>query len=96
MFQHGVPELQLSTDLCDLAQQWAQRLSKRRHLAYCEMQGIGECITFFPVDMSAHEMLDYWYKESRRYEYQTPGWQVGTNYFTQIIWRCTKEVCFNL
>jgi len=89
---HGVPELQLSQALCDRAQQWAEKLARRRHLAYCEMPGVGENITFFPVEMPASDMIDYWYNENKKYEYETPGWQVGTNYFTQIIWRCTKEV----
>ncbi|KAI6235364.1 Golgi-associated plant pathogenesis-related protein 1 [Aphelenchoides besseyi] len=89
---HGVPELQISQDLQELAEQWAKKLAHRRHMAYFERPGIGDCITMVPVDLSASDICEYWYKESRRYEYETPGWQVGTNYFTQIIWRCTKEV----
>jgi hypothetical protein len=42
--------------------------------------------------MSPKDIVDYWYNEHRKYEYETPGWQPGTNYFTQIIWRSTKEV----
>lgn len=44
--------------------------------------------------MKAQEIVDYWYNEHKKYEFETPGWQTGTNYFTQIIWRSTKEVCF--
>ncbi|KAI6240884.1 SCP domain-containing protein [Aphelenchoides fujianensis] len=95
---HGVPELQLSQELTDAAQRWAEKLASRRHLSYYEKSGIGENITFFPIDMSASDIVEYWYKENRRYDYDLPGWhffffrQVGTNYFTQLIWRCTKEV----
>jgi hypothetical protein len=42
--------------------------------------------------MSPKDIVDYWYNEHRKYEYETPGWQPGTNYFTQIIWRSTKEI----
>lgn len=56
--------------------------------------GIGENITFFPANMTPRQMVDYWYHENRKYEYETPGWQTGTNYFTQVIWRSTKEVRF--
>jgi hypothetical protein len=75
-----------------MAQRWAERLAANRHLEYFQMACIGESITFFPSSMSASDMVDYWYKESRRYEYETPGWQFGTNYFTQIVWRSTREV----
>lgn len=46
--------------------------------------------------MKSQEIVDYWYNEHKKYEFETPGWQTGTNYFTQIIWRSTKEVCFVL
>jgi hypothetical protein len=42
--------------------------------------------------MAPKDIVDYWYNEHRKYEYETPGWQPGTNYFTQIIWRSTKEI----
>ncbi|KAI6177021.1 SCP-like protein [Aphelenchoides bicaudatus] len=82
--QHGVPELQICQDLNDMAQRHAERLAEIRHLEYFQMTSVGESITFFPNDMPASDMVDYWYKESRRYEYQIPGWQIGTNYFTQM------------
>jgi hypothetical protein len=25
--------------------------------------------------MSAADVVDYWYKENAKYEYETPGWQ---------------------
>lgn len=27
-----------------------------------------------------------------KYEYDTPGWQAGTNYFTQVVWKTTEEI----
>lgn len=32
------------------------------------------------------------YAEHEKYEFETPGWQNGTNYFTQVVWRATEEV----
>lgn len=55
--------------------------------------GIGENITFFPVNISGEKVVEHWYSEHVKYEYETPGWQAGTNYFTQIIWKATEEVC---
>ncbi|MFH4974716.1 hypothetical protein AB6A40_001425 [Gnathostoma spinigerum] len=37
--QHGAPSLTLSEELTEQAQQWAEKLAKRRHLAYCELPG---------------------------------------------------------
>ncbi|KAH7731974.1 Protein F09B9.5, partial [Aphelenchoides avenae] len=70
----------------------ADKLANRRHISFCELAGVGENITFFPPDMSATEVVDYWYSEHNKYEYETPGWQAGTNYFTQLIWKSTREV----
>lgn len=71
-----------------MAQRWAEKLAEIRHLEYFQMPCklnfekkcnsffclvIGENITFFPKEMPASDMIDYWYKESRRYEYQQPG-----------------------
>ncbi len=86
-----MPELQLNQELSNMAQDWAEKLASTRHLEYFQMASIGENITFFPSEMPASDMVDYWYKESRRYEYETPGWQIGTNYFTQMVWKSTRE-----
>ncbi|KAI1713196.1 cysteine-rich secretory protein family domain-containing protein [Ditylenchus destructor] len=93
---HGAPPLSLSNELCEEAQQWAERIAKKRKtscgICYCELAGIGENITHFPVDTTADEIVDYWYNENNKYEYEAPGWQAGTNYFTQIVWHSTTEV----
>ncbi|CAD5221408.1 unnamed protein product [Bursaphelenchus xylophilus] len=92
--KHGVPDLTLNLDLCLQAKKWADFLANERHLIYREKPGsdIGENITFFPRSLSPRDICDYWYKEGNAYEYETPGWQSGTNYFTQIVWKDTKEI----
>ncbi|CAK5036934.1 unnamed protein product [Meloidogyne enterolobii] len=89
---HGAPELVLSSELITMACKWANKLSEKRHVAFAEISGVGENITVFPEDISAKEIVDYWYDENRKYEYETPGWQAGANYFTQIVWKSTKEI----
>jgi hypothetical protein len=42
--------------------------------------------------MTAEKVIEHWYSEHNKYEYELPGWQEGTNYFTQIVWKSTKEV----
>lgn len=43
----------------------------------------GESATFFPAEFSGAKCMDIWSQESLRYDYELPGWQQGTNYFTQ-------------
>nr|CAD2144944.1 unnamed protein product [Meloidogyne enterolobii] len=89
---HGAPELVLSSELITMACKWANKLSEKGHVAFAEISGVGENITVFPEDISAKEIVDYWYDENRKYEYETPGWQAGANYFTQIVWKSTREI----
>uniref|UniRef100_F1LD82 Golgi-associated plant pathogenesis-related protein 1 n=1 Tax=Ascaris suum TaxID=6253 RepID=F1LD82_ASCSU len=90
--QHGSPALTLNSDLSEQAQHWAEKLAARRHLAYCELPGIGENITFFPIWIDGEKVVEHWYSENMKYEYDTPGWQAGTNYFTQVVWKTTEEI----
>ncbi|VDN01979.1 unnamed protein product [Thelazia callipaeda] len=90
--EHGAPPLTLNEELCGHAQLWANKLAEKGHIAFCEQQGIGENITFFPLDISAEKVVEHWYSEHVKYKYETPGWQLGTNYFTQIVWKASKEV----
>lgn len=46
--------------------------------------------------IDAEQIVEHWYGEHSKYEYETPGWQMGTNYFTQIIWKATEEVSKNI
>ncbi|CAJ0610475.1 unnamed protein product [Cylicocyclus nassatus] len=89
---HGVPDLRWNDQLAAQAQAWAERVAKQAHISYKELSGIGENITFFPRDLDPEAIVEHWYEEHEKYEYDTPGWQCGTNYFTQIIWRETEEV----
>uniref|UniRef100_A0A914H402 SCP domain-containing protein n=1 Tax=Globodera rostochiensis TaxID=31243 RepID=A0A914H402_GLORO len=89
---HGSPKLTVSEELCAMAKEWASKIAWQGHVSFAEMSGVGENVTVFPEGKCAREMVDYWYEENRKYEYDSPGWQEGTNYFSQIIWRSTKEI----
>lgn len=87
-----------------MAQHWAERLADQAHLSYSELSGVGENITFFPKNLDPDKsgntnvtvtvtlVVEHWYEEHEKYEYDTPGWQRGTNYFTQVVWKGTEEV----
>ncbi|CAB3399870.1 unnamed protein product [Caenorhabditis bovis] len=90
--RHSAPALEHSEELRVMAQAWAEKLAKQAYISYSELSGIGENITFFPKDADAETVVEHWYSEHVKYEYETPGWQTGTNYFTQVVWRATREV----
>uniref|UniRef100_A0A8R1HP53 SCP domain-containing protein n=1 Tax=Caenorhabditis japonica TaxID=281687 RepID=A0A8R1HP53_CAEJA len=82
--RHGAPELEYNTELSEMAQQWAEKLAKQKTNPSLNRLLI---VPFFVVSV-----VEHWYQEHEKYEYETPGWQTGTNYFTQVIWRSTKEI----
>ncbi|KAJ1367313.1 hypothetical protein KIN20_028206 [Parelaphostrongylus tenuis] len=89
---HGVPDLRWNEELAAQAQSWADKVARQAFISYKELSGVGENITFFPRDLDPEAIVEHWYEEHEKYEYETPGWQSGTNYFTQIIWRGTEEI----
>ncbi|KAF8355499.1 hypothetical protein PRIPAC_97122 [Pristionchus pacificus] len=89
---HGSPPLRWSEELAHSAQIWAEKLAKQAHITYCELSGVGENITFFPPSIDPETAVEHWYAEHEKYEFETPGWQNGTNYFTQVVWRATEEI----
>ncbi|PAV56589.1 hypothetical protein WR25_21494 [Diploscapter pachys] len=89
---HESPELHYSEELEMLAQEWAERCAKHAHIMFSEISGIGENITFFPKTIDPESIVEHWYSEHVKYEFETPGWQPNTNYFTQVIWKATEEV----
>ncbi|VDO62570.1 unnamed protein product [Haemonchus placei] len=89
---HGVPDLRWNDQLAAQAQAWAEKVARQAYVTYKEMSGLGENITFFPRDLDPDSIVEHWYEEHEKYEYDTPGWQCGTNYFTQVIWKETEEV----
>ena len=106
--QHDAPPLVISDDLAKRAQQWALKCARERHVSYAENPGkfatffeafrsiclaIGECMTIFPSTITPLEVVEHWYGEEKHYNYDAARWQLGTNYFTQLVWRGTRKVC---
>ncbi|CAI4225568.1 unnamed protein product [Auanema sp. JU1783] len=93
---HGSPDLKLSGELSEKAQAWADRVAEKGYVSFCETIGIGENITIFPPNTKPDRIVEHWYSEHERYEYETPGWQEGTSYFTQTVWKSTTELGIGL
>uniref|UniRef100_A0A183CLW9 SCP domain-containing protein n=1 Tax=Globodera pallida TaxID=36090 RepID=A0A183CLW9_GLOPA len=79
-----------------MAKEWASKIAWQGHVSFAEMSGVGENVTVFPEGKCAREMVDYWYEENRKYEYDSPGWQEGVGNFRSVIeiWvhKCRNEL----
>ncbi|GFO49549.1 Golgi-associated plant pathogenesis-related protein 1 [Plakobranchus ocellatus] len=100
--RHGCPDLVLSDDLNDFAQNWAEHLAANNlfnHSGRTLPSGkkIGENIAMNSssagADYEGPEPVQQWYSEISKYNFETnfPNWRV-TGHFTQVIWKSSTEL----
>ncbi len=93
--QVGVPSLKWSSDMEDLAKDWAYKLSRTYG---CRMihraSSYGENIFWSNYPVKASYVVDYWAKERFYYDYTSNSCKKGKEckHYTQIIWQDTQEV----
>ncbi|XP_076316205.1 Golgi-associated plant pathogenesis-related protein 1-like [Tachypleus tridentatus] len=95
---HGVPSLELSYQMCNLAQFWANHLAHSNTFYYRNYRDIGENLfckcSFTPeFDLTGEQVVKYWYKESKLYDFdKEPSLlHVNAGHFTQMVWRRSSE-----
>merc|ERR1712156_34295 len=104
--------LTLSNELCEQAQEWADKLidlydnlkseGKSSHCPRSERYGAGENIARSSIRISptiveeAIRASNSWYSEIDHYDYNNPDHQSGTGHFTQVVWRESKELGFGI
>ena len=100
--KHHSPPLILNKDLCDIAQNYAEKLlqnsNKEALYSFGKYKGndMGENIfEYNDKEVTAEMAINEWYNESKIYDFKK-DFQNGTEHFTQIIWKNTKEVGFGL
>uniref|UniRef100_A0A0K8TRK5 Putative dual scp protein n=1 Tax=Tabanus bromius TaxID=304241 RepID=A0A0K8TRK5_TABBR len=96
--KHGVPELKLSYELCQLAQDWAETLAREDRFAYRPNSDYGENIyCLWSSDRNAKaspkDICRSWYEEYREHNYNVePKGLFRAGHFTQMVWKSTKEL----
>ncbi|XP_058836338.1 uncharacterized protein LOC131692937 [Topomyia yanbarensis] len=97
--RHGAPALGISSELCEMASQWANHLASTNELYYQSGGTYGQNIFCCPAnslltDLSGQEVATYWYSTNRRYDYFKESHllhtNVNTGHFSQMVWRASK------
>ena len=97
--KHHSPNLILNEDLCKIAQEYADLMSKSGDFSHSnnEYRGeiLGENIFYcYGTPINGNEMTDDWYNEIKYYNFNNPGFNYNTGHFTQVIWANSKIVGF--
>ena len=98
---HHSPPLNLNKDLCKIAKNYSEKLAQNiKNIEYSfgryKGKDMGENIYMHNgIDVSAEMVVDNWYNESKNHDFKK-DYQKGTEHFTQMIWKDTKEVGFGI
>ncbi|KAK5650282.1 hypothetical protein RI129_001311 [Pyrocoelia pectoralis] len=97
--RHSSPPLTMSSELCNLAQTWANHLAHTNRFYYRNDKDIGQNLFCRPasalqLDVTGQEIAVYWYSAVRQYDYNKEldilHANVNSGHFTQLVWRNSK------
>ena len=92
--QHQVGKLTRLSDLESLAQTWAEKVAADKKLDHSSDKyngnHIGQNLFSGPLNSTLGTYLvDYWYSEYPKYDFNNPDWTPEAGHFTQIVWKAT-------
>lgn len=95
--KHGVPPLELSEKICEVAQKWADVLAKKKKLIHSDTKEYGENLYFKSspnedTPITGEEVVEYWYKEIDAYIFAEEPKNTLAFHFTQVVWKDSKEI----
>lgn len=100
---HGAPDLVHNPELSKKAQKYAEYLASKDLFEHSNCKwgnkDVGENLAMCGgCQMTAEKSVDMWYDElyNPGYNYDEPGFDMGTGHFTQVVWVGSKEVGFGL
>ncbi|CAH1271881.1 GLIPR2 [Branchiostoma lanceolatum] len=92
---HGAQPLEISTQLCQSAQKWAEHLAQTGNLEYDTASPHGQNVGMKPAGgktpLSGRALCGVWYGEKGKYDFAKKGHQDGTAHFTQVVWKDSRE-----
>ncbi|KAH7709831.1 hypothetical protein AAVH_22881 [Aphelenchoides avenae] len=93
--KHGSKPLENSDELNEYAQAWADHMASRNSLSHHVDCPFGEAV-FAGSIYSYKDVVDAWYEERQKYNFDAPEENFNTKHFSQIVWRDSKECGFGI
>lgn len=100
---HGASDLTHNSELTKKAQKYAEYLASKDLFEHSNCKwgnkDVGENLAMCGgCPMTGQKSVDMWYDElyDPGYNYDNPGFDMGTGHFTQVVWVGSKEVGFGL
>uniref|UniRef100_A0A182T6H8 SCP domain-containing protein n=1 Tax=Anopheles maculatus TaxID=74869 RepID=A0A182T6H8_9DIPT len=89
--------MQLKKELCDYAQQWANKLAAENKLEHRSTNRYGENLyaCFGRANLEGNDAVDSWYSEIKNYTFgaSDPGNNFSNvGHFTQIVWKDSQHL----
>ena len=93
---HGVPDFQISDEIADNAQRWADYLASTERFKHSPTN-LGENLAMYLNDSEDddtffNKAVNSWYSEIDLYDFNNPGFSISTGHFTQVIWKSSKMI----
>ncbi|KAJ9582036.1 hypothetical protein L9F63_003619, partial [Diploptera punctata] len=98
--RHGAPPFTLCSELCSLAQSWANHLAHINTFYYRNDRDVGQNLFCRPTnsiqnDVTGQEVVSYWYSAVRQYNYSKEPdvlhANVNAGHFTQLVWASSRQ-----
>ncbi|XP_064648124.1 Golgi-associated plant pathogenesis-related protein 1-like [Lineus longissimus] len=90
--EHDSPELNLSEDLGNKAQDWANVLAEKGYPLYSETPGLSENIAILNGTPSGEEVTKIWYSECKNYNFAKRVFQRDSAHFTRMLWKSSTDM----
>jgi uncharacterized protein YkwD len=84
---HGVSSVTWSSSIAVSAQNYADTCPSGH-----SGSGYGENLAWASYNMGVSSVVQMWYDEEPKYDYNDPGFSSDTGHFTQIVWKATTEI----
>lgn len=89
--KHGADPLELSEELSEGAQKWADHIASLGKLQHTSEKGVGENLAWSSGGTTAQSACDMWYNEITDYDFNNPGFTGSTGHFTQVVWKGSQK-----
>lgn len=95
---HSAEGLNPSEELENRAQEWAEYLAEKETLEnrnlVIESEEVGESLACISYSLNGEKLIEEWYSQIEKYNFDNPRKKNSTANFTQMVWKGTSFVGF--